>query len=137
MDRAKETAESDRTSKILCPGKIMPHATKTTSMNSCITACKDCEQACLECHEHCLEMGGEHASKRHITLHADCAQICATSAAFMMRGSDLHAETCRACAEICDACAESCESLGKGDETMTRCAEACRACAKECREMAA
>ena len=33
-------------------------------------------------------MGGEHASRSHITTLSDCAQICATSAAFMMRGSD-------------------------------------------------
>lgn len=115
----------------------MRHATKSASTESCITACKDCEQACLECHEHCLEMGGEHASRRHITTLADCAQICATSAAFMMRGSELHGKTCAACAAICDACAESCESMTEGDETMKQCAEACRACAEECREMAA
>lgn len=115
----------------------MPHATKSPAMDACITACNDCEKACLECLEHCLEMGGEHASRRHITTLSDCAQICATSAAFMMRGSDLHAETCAACAAICDACAESCESLAEGDDTMARCAEACRACAEECRKMAA
>jgi hypothetical protein len=115
----------------------MPHATKSTSMESCITACKDCEQACLECFDHCLEMGGEHASRDHITTLADCAEICATSAAFMLRGSNLHAETCRACATICDACAESCDAMGKGDGTIARCAEACRACAEECRKMAA
>lgn len=115
----------------------MSHAVKSTSMESCIVACKDCEQACLECHEHCLEMGGEHASRNHITTLADCAQICATAAAFMMRGSELHGETCGACAAICDACAESCESMAAGDETIKRCAEACRSCAEECRRMAA
>lgn len=115
----------------------MPHATKSTAMDACITACRDCEQACLETHEHCLELGGEHASKEHITLLSDCAQICATSAAFMMRGSQHHTGVCGACAEVCDACAESCESMGGGDETMKRCAEACRTCAEECRKMAA
>lgn len=115
----------------------MPHATRSTAMDACITACKDCERACLECHEHCLEMGGKHASQEHITLLSDCAQICATTAAFMMRGSDHHSHVCSACAEVCDACAESCESMGGGDETMQRCAEACRACAEECRKMAA
>lgn len=105
-------------------------------MEACIVACKDCEEQCLGTFNHCLEMGGEHAARPHITLLADCAQICANSAAFMSRGSDLHAETCGACATICDACAESCESMGD-DATMKRCAEACRACAEECRKMAA
>lgn len=115
----------------------MAHTMKDTAMEACIAACKDCEQACLECHAHCLEMGGEHASREHITSLADCAQICATSAAFMMRGSELHGETCAACAAICEACAESCEAMAEGDEMMVKCAEACRACAEECRKMAA
>ena len=115
----------------------MPHTMKDTSMDACIAACKDCEAVCLETLGHCLEIGGEHASRSHITTLADCAQLCATSAAFMMRESDLHTETCRACAAVCDACAESCESMAESDETMKRCAEACRACAEECRRMAA
>jgi hypothetical protein len=65
----------------------------------------------------------------------DCAEICETSANFMIRGSELHHLTCGACAEVCDRCAEDCERMGD-DETMRRCAETCRRCAESCHRMA-
>src|SRR5688572_14871338 len=101
----------------------------------------DCIEACTECHEtcermlfqHCLAMGGKHGEPAHVKLMADCAQLCRTSADFMIRGSAHHALTCRACAEICEACADDCERIG----TMEECVSACRRCAAACREMAA
>lgn len=125
---------------VLYPGlgeQAMPHAPKSAAMEACIKACNDCAQSCLETHAHCLEMGGEHASRGHITLLADCADICATSVAFMGRGSELHGKVCAACAAVCEACAKSCESMPGSDATMKRCAEACRKCEAECRKMAA
>jgi hypothetical protein len=106
-------------------------------MQQCIKNCVDCHQACLETSFHCLQMGGEHASVVHQRLLADCAQICATSADFMIRGSNLHKRTCAVCAEICEACAQDCESMAGGDQKMTQCAEMCRKCAESCRQMAA
>lgn len=64
----------------------------------------------------------------------DCAQICATSADFMLRGSDLHGRTCGVCAEACTRCAEGCERMGD-DDMMRRRAEACRRCAESCGQM--
>jgi hypothetical protein len=78
-------------------------------------------------------MGGKHAAADHIRTLMDCAQICETSADFMVRGSDLHAHTCAACAAVCEACAVSCERLGGAE--MKRCAEECRRCADSCRAM--
>jgi hypothetical protein len=114
----------------------MAHRKLTAEMRECLDNCNDCRAACLETVAHCLALGGHHASPAHIQLLLDCAEICATSAGFLARGSERHAETCDVCAEICDACAESCESMGAGDETMTRCAAACRQCADSCRKMA-
>ena len=42
---------------------------------------------------HCLEMGGEHVAPDHLRLTLLCAEICETSAKFLMSNSDLHKET--------------------------------------------
>jgi hypothetical protein len=114
----------------------MPHQVGE-EMRDCIANCSDCHNICVETSVHCLELGGEHAAGRHIRLLLDCAQICATSADFMLRGSELHARTCGVCAEICEMCAVACEQMAGGDDMMLRCAGACRRCAESCRKMAA
>lgn len=108
----------------------------TAEMQACIDNCTRCHAICVETMTHCLKQGGRHADPAHIRLLADCAQICATSADFMLRGSDLHGRTCAACAEVCDRCAESCERMDD-DEMMKACADECRRCAESCRRMAA
>jgi hypothetical protein len=70
-----------------------------------------------------------------VRLLLDCAEICQTSANFMLRESDLHGVTCRASADECEACAQACAKF-EGDEIMQACAETCRGCAESCREMA-
>lgn len=111
----------------------MAHA-RTGEMQECIDNCTRCHAICVETLDHCLQKGGRHAEAGHIRLLADCAQICATSADFMLRGSDLHGRTCGVCAEACERCAESCERLAD-DDMMRRCAEECRRCAESCRKM--
>jgi hypothetical protein len=66
----------------------------------------------------------------------DCADICGTSADFMLRSSSQHGSTCAVCAELCRQCAKSCEQTGAEDEMMRRCAEICRKCAESCQRMA-
>lgn len=114
----------------------MPHQ-MSESMRECLAACEECRRACLETFAHCLGMGGDHAAKEHVTLLADCAEICGASVGFLGRGSAVHGAVCGACAEICAACADSCESMAGDDPTMRQCAEACRRCAETCRQMAA
>ena len=114
----------------------MPHH-MSAEMQECISNCTECHAICVETAAHCLEMGGQHASAEHITTLLDCAQICATSADFMLRGSPLHPQVCGVCAEACERCAADCERLANGDELMLRCAEICRRCAESCRSMAA
>jgi hypothetical protein len=104
-------------------------------MLACIRMCSDCHRACLETVTYCLQQGGRHAEANHVRLLHDCAEICQTSANFMLRGSDLHYLTCGACAEICQRCAEDCERMAD-DLRMAACAEECRRCAAMCREMA-
>ena len=105
-------------------------------MQRCIEECSACHQICLKTIHHCLGMGGKHAEQSHVRLMADCVQICATSADFMLRESPLHHLTCRACAEVCQQCAADCEKIGPNDAQMKQCAEACRKCAESCRKMA-
>ena len=102
-------------------------------LGECIKACIECHDTCEHMiYQHCLRMGGKHVEAEHLKLMADCAQICRTSADFMLRGSPRHGLTCRVCAEICEACAENCERIGEMEE----CVRACRRCAETCREMA-
>jgi hypothetical protein len=114
----------------------MAHMMMSDEMRRCIDNCTNCHRICLETVPHCLSMGGPHAEVRHITLLLDCAQICQTSADFMLRGSDFHARTCGLCAEVCDRCAQDCERLANGDRMMLECARMCRQCAESCRQMA-
>jgi hypothetical protein len=109
--------------------------TRGTEMQHCIDTCTQCHAICVETLEYCLQKGKEHAAADHIRLLLDCAEICQTSASFMLRGSDLHVETCAVCADVCERCAKACESMGN-DATMRRCAEKCRECAESCRRSA-
>lgn len=111
----------------------MPHVSE--EMQQCIDNCLECQSICLQTVTHCLQKGGKHAEANHIRTLLDCAEICATSAGFMLRGSDLHARTCAVCAEVCERCAVSCEAMAD-DAMMKECAEICRRCAESCREMA-
>lgn len=104
------------------------------TMEQCIQECNRCHQVCIETIKHCLEKGGRHAAADRIRTLADCAEICQTSANFMMRGSELHMSTCGACADVCERCATSCDSMAD-DEMMKRCADQCRRCAVSCRGM--
>jgi hypothetical protein len=113
------------------------HHQASGEMMQCINNCMDCHAVCLQTISHCLQLGGRHAEAEHIRTLQDCAQICATSADFMLRGSPLHARTCGVCAEVCDACADSCERMAQNDQQMQACVDACRRCAESCRRMAA
>jgi hypothetical protein len=103
---------------------------------------EQCIENCLRCHRICLEVAGRHFNGKAVIEAGllrtvlDCAEICEISASFMIRGSDLHGETCAACATICDRCADECDRRGD-DPHMAACAEICRRCAESCREMAA
>jgi hypothetical protein len=113
----------------------MHHGNQT--MEACIQACLDCHRICLATVAHCLQLGGNHAGPGHIRIMMDCAQICAVSADFMIRGSQHHPHLCRECAEICRECEASCAGHPAADDAMRRCAEMCRRCAEECGRMAA
>lgn len=105
------------------------------TLRECMEECLNCHGICLNTITYCLEQGGRHAEADHIRLLLDCAEICQTSANFMLRGSLQHTRTCAVCAEICTQCAHDCQPL-QDDAQMKNCAEACRRCAESCRQMA-
>lgn len=101
-------------------------------MQACIEACQHCHNICLQtAMTHCLHMGGQHVEEQHLRLMFNCAEICQTSANFMLSQSALHSVVCSACAQVCHACQASCERIGDMDE----CVAACRACAEACDAM--
>lgn len=104
-------------------------------MQECIEECMRCYSLCEQTAQHCLEMGGKHAEPKHIRTLRDCAEICRTSAGFMLRGSSFHTRTCAVCAEVCQACERECRRMGD-DQLMQQCADACASCAESCRNMA-
>jgi hypothetical protein len=105
------------------------------TMQDCITDCLDCHSVCLSTIAHCLAKGGEHAAPEHIRLLQDCAQICVTSADFMLRQSPVHHMVCQLCAGVCELCAAECARMAD-DEQMVLCAETCQRCTQSCSEMA-
>ena len=112
----------------------MPHQ-MSDRMQECIDRCRSCQEICLESIRHCLELGGPHAAPDHIGMLITCAEICDTSARFMLLGSKHHPSTCDVCAEVCEACATECERF-TDDAMMQQCADICRRCAESCRQMA-
>jgi hypothetical protein len=108
----------------------------TAEMRECISSCLDCHATCLETAAHCLTFGGAHASAHHQTVLQDCAEICQTSANFMLRTSERHTEICGVCSKICRACADECRSIAGTDNLMKRCADLCQTCAESCDRMA-
>lgn len=104
-------------------------------MDDCIEACLQCHVVCTMTAQYCLAQGGDHAALDLVGVLLDCAQICQTSADFMVRGSPYHTLTCHACAEVCRGCAEACAAM-EGSEELAHCAEVCTACAQSCEVMA-
>ncbi len=119
-------------------GVASPHPSHSSSsrmnafMQDAIKACIDCHSMCLRmAMGFCLEQGGRHVEHDHFRLMINCAEICQTSANFMLSNSPLHGSVCAVCAEACEACAKSCDQIGD----MRECADECRRCAKSCRAM--
>ena len=103
-------------------------------MRKCILTCLECHRICIETMAHGLARGGPYVDNRLIQTLSDCADICHTSASFMMRQSDMHTRICGVCANVCDRCAHDCDGF-KDDEQMAICVAICRQCAQSCRDM--
>jgi len=111
-----------------------PH--RDDEMTKCIQLCRDCHAMCTQTIAHCLKLGGRHATPDHIRLLADCAQMCATSADYMLRESPFHDRICRLCSDLCTQCGKDCEHVSADDQMVKQCIEMCHKCAASCERMA-
>ena len=102
-------------------------------MQACIDECLRCYQICLgTALTHSLEAGGKHVEPQHFRLMMACAEICRTSAHFMLLDTQHHKHVCKECAEICTECAKDSDRVGG----MDGCVTACKRCAESCNAMA-
>ncbi len=105
------------------------------SMAKCIDLCVASHRMCLETATHMLKRAGSSAATALVAMLTDCAELCQATANSMLRGSELHAILCGACADACDRCAQECARQG-ADEQLARCSATCRECGAACRKMA-
>ncbi len=120
----------------------MPESNESTMTNTmaeateeCIQDCIECNRTCMETLTHCLQAGGAKANAEMVQLLLDCAQICQTTADFMIRSSPRHTRLSTVCADICGLCATSCAGF-KDDPEMQICADVSRRCDESCRQVA-
>lgn len=105
-------------------------------MTHCLELCQECHNVCAGVISYGLQRGDKYLTEVTLRLLLDCAEICQTSANFMLRGSEFHAQTCGVCAEICLKCAAACEEFSE-DSRLQECATVCRKCAEACQLMVA
>lgn len=116
-------------------------ATRTTrhevggELLACIAECSTCHDVCEETITHSLRSGGDFADTELVRALIDCAQICQTSADFMLRSSTSYKLVCDVCAQVCAACADECERF-EHDDWMRTCAQTLRSCTTACQKMA-
>ncbi len=103
-------------------------------MQECIDLCLACSTTCLQLIPYCLNEGKEHAEPAHVLMLQNCAELCSTSAKFMISNSAFSTDVCKLCADVCKQCADDCEGFGD-DKMMKQCAEICRSCADSCQSM--
>ena len=103
-------------------------------LQECVEECLNCHAVCTLTLQHCIASGGEYTEVNLVGVLLDCAELCQTSANFMLRGSPYHVITCGACAELCRACEEACRAHA-GDEQLAHCADVCATCADSCDSM--
>ena len=103
-------------------------------MQECIEECLNCHAVCTMTLQHCIASGGDRTEVNLVGILLDCAEMCQTSANFMLRGSPYHVITCGACAELCRACEEACRNV-QDDEQLAHCADVCASCAEACDRM--
>jgi hypothetical protein len=104
-------------------------------IQQCIQNCLICHSMCLDTITYCLQNRSKYQKSAHIRLLLDCAEICQTSANFMLRESSFFSHTCAICAIICDRCAQESETF-IDDAKMQSSAAVCRQCAQSCRHIA-
>jgi hypothetical protein len=104
-------------------------------IEECVAKCLDCRSLCMKVVDHCWRLRKIKRECPDIRPLLNCAEMCATTARFMLRGSEFCRELCVLCAQVCQCCAD--QFRGVHDETeIEACAAACRQCAECCERIA-
>ncbi len=114
---------------------MMSITTPSLAMREGLKACTRCSRVAKETLTFALFHGAEHAEADHLRRLMDCAEICQTTADFLLRASPQHGAICRACIEVCKACAEDARAIGTPE--LQRLADHCGRCAAACDTLAA
>ena len=119
------------------PGKIGFDA---KALAECIASCLECAQTCTACADACLAEDQVAELRSCITHNANCADVCAATAAVLSRQTGYDAAVTRAvleaCAAACKACGDECAHHGEmGMAHCSVCADACRRCEQACRAL--
>ncbi len=105
------------------------------AVTQCIENCIECHAVCTQSLAYAMESGSENFNVSQMKLLQDCSEICQLSANFMLRDSESHKVSCKACSELCEKTAIMCEKV-EDDDMMRVTAEIARECAGSCSEMA-
>jgi hypothetical protein len=106
------------------------------TLQDCQENCEACYRVCLQTLVHATRHSAHPVHESHLRLLMDCIDICHACANFLLRGSDLRAQVCRACAAICERCAELCGQR-RDDAQIRLCEQACLRCSESCAQLAA
>ena len=101
----------------------------------CIVKCLDCRSVCMRVADHYMGLKTVISESPDVRPLLNCADICATAARFMLRGSEFSRELCLFCAEVCNSCAGQFSGVRDAAE-IKACVAACRQCAECCERMA-
>ncbi len=104
-------------------------------IQECMLKCLDCRTMCLKLVEHYLRLEGAKSDGPDIRLLLNCSEICATTARFMLRGSEFCQRLSLLCAEVCKRCARQ-WSLLRDDALIEGCWLSWSQCAECCERTA-
>jgi len=112
------------------------HTEMVMVTSQCIDECLKCHRLCGDTVTQCLLIGGAYARPELIRLLWDCAQICQTTADFMLRKSSFQLQASNLCIDICTQVTEVLAEF-EDDRMMRVCIISNQRCAAICREMTA
>jgi hypothetical protein len=107
----------------------MPPSAASADKQSAVASALHCARTCYEmAMSQARQPGGKPLEVEHLALMLNCADLCETTARFLINDSPVQARVAGVCAEVCQECARHCERVND----MNECVDACRACAVDC-----
>ena len=109
------------------------------ALTDAIGAITSCADTCTACADACLAEDKVADLRRCIRLNLDCADVCRSTAAILLRQTGPEVAVLRAaveaCEQACRSCGDECGKHAEMHEHCRVCAQACRECADACRQL--